>query len=167
MSATSRMCFLQADKRWACERFQAFTNSHLICLQPLLCFFLSFFPLSHLPHYSVMKNASHFSGPSTDPPPHRSCSLVTAVHRCLIIGGQSVTDANEMARSGAAIALLEQTSDDLQKAKLWQTVAIFRLTYTQNRHSLWRLEGYWLYIVLSCLCECTPKVKVLTAAQDK
>lgn len=44
MSASSRMCFLCADKRWASERFQAFTNSHLICLLPSFCFSPSFSP---------------------------------------------------------------------------------------------------------------------------
>lgn len=41
------------------------------------------------------------------PVPHRSCSLVAAVHRCLIVAGLSVTDANEAAGSGATVRPLE------------------------------------------------------------
>lgn len=85
MSSTSRMCFLRADKRWAGERFPAFPNSRLICLLP---FFLPF-PILFLPSTLLRFEdpSPHFSRPLTHPPPHRSCSLLTAVHCCLIIGG--------------------------------------------------------------------------------
>lgn len=78
-----------------------------------------------------------------------------------------MTDANETAGSRSAVTSVERASDDLWKAELWQGAAPFRPTHTPNGDSLWRSGGYWLYIVLSCLCGRAAKVKVVPAAPDK